>query len=115
MPNIILDLRECTDEQKHLVLRVMEILEYTWAAGTRATSPPLNVSGFTYLYMDDRYDRKALLYGTRSPRGSVVENYDYVVANISTWFARQETRYSAAVSAEDMIALGAVLDEADIR
>lgn len=92
MPNIILDLRECTDEQKQLVLRVMDTMDYTWASGTPATSTPLRVSMFTYLYMNDSMGRKTLLYGTHPPTERDVENYDAVVSNIESWFALEEMR-----------------------
>ena len=103
MPNIILDLRECTDEQKHLVLRVMETLEYTWATGTRATSTPLPVNRFTYLYMNEGGGRKELLYGTRVPVTSTIEEYDYVVSDVVSWFALGEMR-EQQMYIDDMLA-----------
>lgn len=91
MPNIILDLRECTDAQKQLVLRVMETMEYTWASSRSATIPPVRIGIIKTLYLRDGSDRKYLLYGTRSYTESTnLENYDYTVPNISTWFAGAE-------------------------
>ena len=99
MPSIILDLRECTDEQKHLVLRVMETMAYTWAGEQRATVSPLPVDRFNYLFMMDTEERAYLLHGnyTSTDRITNLEVYDYVVPNISTWFAREAERDVAAL------------------
>lgn len=90
MPNIILDLRECTDEQKEVVLRVMETDGYRWASGHLPLSPPFRLGEFTYLFMQ----------GERLMKGNCIspdeiynrQSYDYVVPNISTWFATEELR-----------------------
>lgn len=91
MPNIILDLRECTAEQKQLVLRVMETMEYMWACSKVATSPPLPVSSFNYLFMNDR-DRKYLLYGNYQSTEEIsnIESYDYVISDVSLWLSQAE-------------------------
>lgn len=93
MPNIILDLRECTVEQKELVLRVMTTEGYRWASGHQPLAPPFSLEGFTYLFIDG----DTLLKGSYQSVEEVhdLQRYDYIVPNISTWFAIEEIREEA--------------------